>query len=198
MTTLHIITPVSRPGNLEKLQQSIGPGYYPDMYLFWWQMLDTSEFPSAGPLLSDWIKEFLVPSVFNGKTLSVAGNAQRNAALEQIKDGWVYFLDDDTTMHPDLLRTIAPILNGIPGCCLVFNQDWPDGSSRCTVSPSNMHQGTVDTGQVVLAREAIGDLRWDADKYHSDGPFIESVFRAQPEAFIWINRTLAIYNNLRI
>lgn len=195
MTTLHIITPVSRPGNLEKISYSILLPHEPSIWIEWWIAFDGYE--SDIPAGSHPSHILFVPSIVNDKTVSVSGNLQRNAALDQIKDGWVFFLDDDTTMHPDLLKTIAPILNSIPGCCLVFNQDWPDGKPRCTVSPDHMKQGYIDTGQVVLAREAIGDIRWEADKYHSDGPFIESVFRAHPEAFIWLNRTLATYNTLR-
>ena len=88
------------------------------------------------------------------------------------------------------------MLLGIPGCNIVVNPHWPDGNRRCTIGPERMCQGQVDTGQVVLCRESIGQLRQTAPIYHADGPFIESVFKAHPTSFIFLNEALSIYNRL--
>ena len=195
MIVLNIITPVSRPANIPKISESIKAAMVPEIQIEWWLVYDASALPSELPQTTCHF--MAVASIVDGKTVSVAGNGQRNSAIDKITDGWVYFLDDDTTLHPRLIKAVAPMLSGIPGCNIAFNQDWPDGKPRCTISPSHMHQGTVDTGQVVLARSAIGVLRESAALYHSDGPFIEAVFRAHPSSFIFLNETLSVYNSLR-
>ena len=40
---------------------------------------------------------------------SVVGHAQRNTAIERISGGHVYFLDDDTIMHPDFWNELKKL-----------------------------------------------------------------------------------------
>lgn len=196
MTTLHIITPVSRPQNIPALAQSIKVALVPEIVVEWWLVYDAQALPSELPQATC---HFLaVPSLVNGKKMSVGGNSQYNAALDQITDGWVCFLDDDTTLHHRLIKAIAPLLLNIPGCNLAFNQNNPDGTRRLTVSPDNMQVNRVDTGQVVLCRESIGAIRRvPADAYCGDGRMIEAVFKAHPESFIFLNEALSTYNRIR-
>lgn len=196
MTTLHIITPVSRPQNIPALAQSIKSAIVPDITVEWWLVYDAAALPSELP--QSTCHFLAVPSVVKGNKISVAGNAQYNAALDKISDGWVYFLDDDTTLHHRLIKAIAPLLLNIPGCNIAFNQNLPDGTRRLTVSPDNMRVNAVDTGQVVLCRESIGNIRrTPADAYCGDGRMIEAVFKAHPNSFIFLNETLSVYNRLK-
>lgn len=196
MTTLHIITPVSRPQNLPALSQSIKAALIPEITVEWWIVYDaeaqTTELPGV-------TCHFLAAhSMANGKRVSVAGNLQYNSALDQIQDGWVYFLDDDTTLHHRLIKAVAPLLLNIPGCNIAFNQNMPDGTRRLTVSPDHMRVNAVDTGQVVLCRESIGTIRrTPADAYCGDGRMIEAVFKAHPNSFIFLNEALSCYNRIR-
>lgn len=194
--TLHIITPVSRPQNVPALAHSIDAALVDEIKVLWWLVFDAASVPEMGASLKFRAEGLAVPSLVNGKRVSVAGNGQRNAVLDQIKDGWTYFLDDDTTLHPRLIKAVAPLLLHIPGCNLVFNQNWPDGSRRCTIGPDRVHQGTVDTGQAVLCRESIGTLRQSPTMYHADGVFMQAVFEAHPESFIFLNEVLSIYNRI--
>ena len=96
------------------------------------------------------------------------------------------------------MKAVAPFIQNIPGCNIAFNQNLPDGTRRLTVSPEKMRVNEVDTGQVVLCRESIGNIRrTPADAYCGDGCMIEAVFKAHPDSFIFLNEPLSWYNRIR-
>ncbi len=179
---LHIITPCCRPENLKQIAESIN---IPRASYKWWVVMD------ATPEETDTT---LVPEtanlIFHKNKKSVAGHAQRNFALELIKDGYVYFLDDDTLMHPDLYKAIAilPEENDF----IHFDQAHPDGTKRIGGTVEVNH---IDTGSAVASRELIGYNRFRTDLYNADGFFWKAVSRnaKRPK---YINQTLSIYNKL--
>jgi hypothetical protein len=92
---LNIITPCSRPENLEIISKSIN---IPRDQYRWIVVFDLLEAPENIPDNCEWytIKD----------ANSTSGNAQRNFALNLITHGHIYFNDDDTVMHIDLWNNI--------------------------------------------------------------------------------------------
>ena len=166
---LHVVTACSRPENLPQVASSI-----PELAVWWLvgkapNALDRSHYFLPAPM-------------------SVGGQAQKNLALEYIDgDDWVYFLDDDTVMHPDFPSVLAGY-DTQPVRGLVFSSD-----SR---SLSDVRVGCIDQGQYVLKRNTIGDSRIPL-VYEGDGLFIEGLYKACPEGFVRLDRVLAYYNRLR-
>jgi hypothetical protein len=97
---INIVTPCSRPENLEVIHASIKSTLH-DVNWLWLVCFDGSVVKDHTPKEMERTKFFRVT---NEKSKS--GNAQRNYCLELINSGWVYFLDDDTVMHGGLREAI--------------------------------------------------------------------------------------------
>ena len=167
MDRLTLVTPCSRPQNLPLIAESIKPGR--NLFdVIWMVIFDNGECPQ-----------------------SRVGNYQRNCALEAIIDGWVYFLDDDTLIHPELFGELAKVKTG----AVAFGQTLKDGIRPA--SQATMKVCQIDMGQVAIRREVIGNARFALGIYEADGIFIESVYNSNPDKWSLIDKPLSYYNKLR-
>ena len=135
----------------------------------------------------------------------VSGNPQRNVALDIISyaynnnddNNYVYFLDDDTILHPRYLQTIIRTIKHNPGKAIITDQINKDSSIRLTASPDNMKVCHIDTAQYTLPVSMIKNHRWSPFDYCADGHFIEGIYQENKDKFIFINEPLCFYNYLR-
>lgn len=193
---LHIITPCSRPQNLSRIADSIilaaAQSSGTDLFLHWWIIFDA---PQVGKVpVCSFIRALAISS-FSGEgnaQIGVSGNVQRNFAIDRIESGFVYFLDDDTVMHARLLETFEKHKTN-----MAFHQNFADGKHRLDTGPQNMKPCCVDSGQVILKRETIGNHRWNPWDYCADGHFIEACYQSDPKSFLFVPKVLSIYNALR-
>jgi len=184
---INIITPCRRITNLEKLSKSIN---IPWRVYRWLVIVDANK-PAILPTFPKNAE------VYYFKDDSVCGHGQRNYALKLLKelrtpphmDPYVYFLDDDTTLHPDLYTEIKDLTNDF----IHFNQVNKNGSHRIGGTVKVNH---IDTGSVVAKLSLVQNFSWKTDLYNADGYFHEAVF-AKAQNPIYINKPLSIYNNLR-
>lgn len=199
---LTIITPVSRPGNLVRIRESILASLqgYPH-WRFTWIVVFDAEKPgqeiSPGNIGQLEIVVLSEPSVRSGSAVSASGNLQRNVGLDHAGDGWVCFLDDDTVLHPDLLKHIGPICLRNPMVNIIVDQSFSGGAIRCSASPQNIRCLGIDSGQAFLSRSLIGDKRWPLMNYDADWQFIAEVYRSDPSSFEFVNVPVSVYNYLR-
>ena len=179
---LNIITPCSRPENLKTIEDTIN---IPQSNFRWIIVFDADCIP----------KDIYIPK--NCETYSfqdnrsVVGHAQRNFALDIIKDGWVYFQDDDTTLHPDLWDNIKDSSADF----IWFMQNWPDGNLRINGGES-VNGGDIDSHNFIAQMSIIKDNRWIIDKYDADGYFAPLVYRLSHSS-VKIPKVLSVYNSLR-
>ena len=122
----------------------------------------------------------------------VGGHKLKMDMLDQITDGWVLFLDDDTAMHPDVLRYVAEHLDAAG---VVVSQDRTASLGHMLVAaPQNMRLGGVDIGQVVLRRSLIGDT--DMPPYYGgDGTFLHGILHGRSDV-VYLPEVLSLYNAL--
>jgi hypothetical protein len=108
-----IITPSYRTTNLEKIKNSILFDYVNE-WIIVYDGKKIHENPGLFEKENNKIKEY----VHNGDGIS--GNPQRNYALTKItnKDTYIYYLDDDNIIHPDLYN----LLDFIDNTIYTFNQ----------------------------------------------------------------------------
>lgn len=180
---LNIITPCSRPQNLHEIAQSIN---IPKENYRWIVVVDADTMPS----------QELIPLNcevhLHKNPLSVFGNSQRNYALDLVKEGHVYFNDDDTTIHPELWDNVKDLTQGF----ISFSQNDKDGTLRLKGNDIKLyaidsHNFIVQSGVIELTKS-----RFDINLYDADGYFAVECFK-KPCSKIFIDKVLSIYNNLR-
>lgn len=182
-----LVTPCIRPQNLSAIAASIP---VPSGHFRWWIVLDGVDLPAGLE------QQLPVEAVVLQHTdpASVSGNAQRNHALDAMGNRaghWVYFLDDDTLMHPDWWSVISA---GAPADMISFGLQRTNGTTYTSGFASR--RGTTDTGNHLFHRPFIGDRRWSLSAYGADGEFIEGMAEQKGLRRI-INRGLGLYNAIQ-
>lgn len=175
---LNIITPCSRPSNLEAISKSIN---IPRENYRWIVVFD-NDIPLQAP---DNCEAYAIKD-----TNSISGNAQRNYAINLVKEGWIYFNDDDTIIHPDLWESIKDVDADL----IHFMQSSKDGALR--LSGNNVRLNEIDSHNFVVNSNIIKDERWMIDRYDADGIFAENLYRKAKKP-LYISKVLSTYNFLR-
>jgi hypothetical protein len=127
------------------------------------------------------------------------GWAQRNVALRLIRDGWVYFLDDDNLIHPDFAAVSSHYLSQYPDAkAFVYNQ-MEDGRERLRTGAWGVVEfGKIDTGSFLIHKSAVGDAQWvNEPGLADDYCFIRDVYANCPQDFRFVDRWVTNYNALR-
>ena len=177
---LTIVTPCSRPENLPRIAESItGPAR-------WIVVVDSA-------VVQGKVEQPGAEVIYHSEPGSVAGHAQRNAALDLIDSGWVYFLDDDNIMHPDFWTLFDWLDEDDETGMVLVGQD-VNGTRRV---PERIGIGLVDMAQLVVRRELIGDLRFPAHFYEADGMMIGALVRRHAAKVQLVRDVLSYYNGLR-
>ena len=177
---LTIITPCIRPENLFLIEESIN---IPRENFRWIVIFDREDIPENIP-------ESCEPYAYKNKK-SGMGNAQRNFAIDLVKDGHLYFNDDDTCIHPFLWKRI----NSLDAHDFIhFSQISKDGSLR--LKGDRVANNYIDSHNFIVSRECVGDTRWVIDRYDADGIFAETCYKKATSP-IFIPKVLSIYNSLR-
>ena len=178
-----IITPCSRPQNLEKIKQSIDFSKIKRWYISYDCQDNKMEFVER--FKND-------PKIKELKCVrsSMSGNGPRNEALDEISktEGKcsVCFIDDDTTVHPDFFKKDFKSDK-------VYTYDiFRNGAA----APGNqVSVGFIDSAQFLVDMDIVGDLRW-INKYEADGVFIETIVEQNYDKWEYIPEVLANYNSL--
>ena len=185
---LTIITPCTRPENLPRMKPGIDA--VRDLFDIYWRIVFDTSVCYPLPIYGAIIYGANVDG-------SHFGNGQRNAGINMTGDGWVYFLDDDNSMHPSFFGELyATIKKHDMLRAFAFRQSMFESGNR-DVSPANMRGNHIDMAQVIIHRDLIGDIRFELDPYNADGRFIEAVYQSNPGAWGFIHKTLCYYNALR-
>jgi len=160
MNPLTIITPCSRPENLQHLKQSIKF----DQVSQWIIVYDNTK--------NSFLKLFNHPKILElpSNLISLAGHAQRNLAIDKTSDGLIYNLDDDNIIHPNFWR-ILPNFSATK--INLFNIENHPRFNHLNLS--NPGPGTVDTSMFCIDRKLIGEKRWLPHLYSADGVFVASI-----------------------
>lgn len=193
---LHIITPSARPENLADLWVSMSDCYV-QFDLHWWVVLDLAPQPlplafreilaEYGHRITVWFHHQPTPGAW--------GHPQRSAALDHIPDGWVWTLDDDNLCHPQFADHLATLFVAYPDAgAFVVRQQRADGR-MLAAHPDHLHPEGVDTAQYIVRRDVIGEARVQAVPA-DDGGFIQRVYQAHPDRFVFVDTVLCYHNAL--
>lgn len=189
---VNLVTPCIRPYSLPAIFQSIKEAFAnsPVEKVRWYIIFDHGKVPTALtwrgtielPTQSSKVIPEKIPSWLEihldtqTRPESIGGNVQRNRALDLIDTGWVAFLDDDTILHPDFFKLIVSNLTE-GKVALIFGQKLmtSEEATRIVESVNVAQENAIDTGQFVVDRNFIGNLRWQVDLCPADGKFIREI-----------------------
>lgn len=197
---LNILTRCTRPANLPRIIESVsaaGEGYE----VRWLVMFDTSRLKDIDADTLAALHSAGARMEFTAGQDGDFGHGLINRALDSIADGWVYILDDDNVVHERFWGRVRDLISGpgSEGCrALVFNQriDGKDftGQEVRYAGPENMRVGGVDSAQMLLRRDLIGDRRLKAMTYVADSMLGEELYRDHPTDFRFVDEELCYYN----
>lgn len=172
LVKIHVLTAVTRPENLAEVMDSL--------YL--------AEDKAAGSV------EMVHHREYDPGRLYVGGQHLKNRMLEQIGDGWVCILDDDTTMHPQFLRKTFRAHLQHPGATAIVVSQRRTTNVVLEAKPENMRVGLVDAGQALIRRDRIGDTMIP-ETYAGDGEWLEALLFGQPDVH-YMPDVLSLHNAL--
>lgn len=209
---LYIVTPLSRLLNLVQINESFKKSSsYDDWDFLHFVIVDNKLSENDKQHVSILMeREYHSLVRFSPYSNSFVGHSHRNWFINEVflkkplehtfQTDWVYFLDDDTLLHPDFLETILPLLeSNSDKAAIIFDQENKDGSMRLFANINQVKVCHIDMGQYIVNLSKLpSDLRFKENDYCADGIFIEELFnRVGPEQFIVVNKTLSTYNKLR-
>jgi hypothetical protein len=178
-----IITPCSRPENLKKLFESINFEFVSEWIICYdFNVLNPSS-------LSPRFDHPQISEYYVANDHSVSGNYQRNYGLSKIKNEnvYLYFLDDDNIIHPDLYKIPLKACNFYS-----FNQLRNDKIFEGNVPKPQK----IDSAMVLIYYPLVKGIKWELEHYHSDGLYIYECYKKCINRWIYINKTLCYYNKL--
>ena len=191
---IHIITPCTRPENLNIMRPTVPTA------CSWVIVLDATQ-ANANisfdiPIhISDAANYNSAVTLYRSPYTGHAGNPNRNFALDQMTFDdldWVYILDDDNIIHPSWFNRVIRLqderLNMIS-----WGQVWKNGSVRLPPSP-NPRVGNIDTSCYMVRGRLMKHLRFDMD-YCADGMLAERA--ASFGGHLCLDEYLGYYNYLR-
>jgi hypothetical protein len=156
---LSIITACSRPQNLKQIYDSI------DFSLVykWYIVYDTSK-------CRTYELQFATEDKILELTCNIegfAGHPQINMALDLIKDGFVYVMDDDNIFHKKFW-TLLPTLDTE----LVYTWDQNRIQEGRILKGGQIEEKKIDASQFIVPQNLIGSIRWVVHKDAGDFKFI--------------------------
>lgn len=176
---LNIITPCSRPENLEIISKSIK---IPKESYRWIVVFDAEQVPDNLPANCEPYAIKVPGSVF--------GNGQRNYGIDLVHEGHIYFNDDDTELCDRLWDNIKNLEEDF----ISFAQLNKDGSIR--LEGKIIAVGYVDSHNFIVSRECVGNYRWNLSRYDADGVFAHECY-LNAKTKLYLPRALSIYNSLK-
>lgn len=182
---INIITPCTRPENLHKIAESIK---IPEGKYKWIVVHDAERLPEISLLPNNAMH---MAEKIDG---SVAGHGQRNFGLNFIdygKNNWVYFNDDDTTIHPDLWDSISGLDHHD---FLHFYQEDKDHNIR--LCNDDVAVCRIDSHNFLFKTELLGSSRFIIGDYCADGHFATEIYQKAQKP-LYIQKVLSTYNSLR-
>jgi hypothetical protein len=104
--------------------------------------------------------------------------------------GYIYFNDDDTTLHPELWDNIKDCDEDF----ISFKQSLFNNKIRLEGNIIKVHN--IDSHNFLVSKKLVGNIRWRLEVYEADGFFaIDCHVKATTKKYI--NKVLSIYNRLR-
>jgi len=194
---LNIVTRCTRPEFLTTVKNSI---FTTQLFnIKWWVVFDTRVIKDVD---ADFLTELQslggVALFYKGEDGDMA-HSLLSKVIDQIQDGFIYFLDDDNILHENFYSKVFseikdnPDKKGFVFSQKVAGKDFTGLDIR-EAKPENCRVQHIDMAQYMLHRSLIGDERFISGDYKADGYFVEKIYSLKPESFHFIDEVLCYYN----
>ena len=181
---MYIITPCSRPQNLEIMFE-----YMQFDKIDKWIIVHDTKFSKNMPIFDSKHDKILELKCAHG----THGIAQRNMGLAHVPpDGLVYFLDDDNIIQPQFWEHVFD-----RDSITTFDTFYDHNNIKVLVG-SKPKRLFIDTCQIVLPRKYC--MPWYSEmpnESQSDGTFVENVMKWYGSKHVYVPKTLSGYNVIR-
>lgn len=195
-----LVTAVSRPENLPKIQRSIVEAHSrSSLRVKWILVVDQLADVSMDRLLSFQKAKHRVQVLLYPDGSSKFGVLQKNFGMGHVKDAFYHCLDDDNIVHPRFFHKIHVAMEENPGKrAFVFGQERWDHTGTLKASRDLMLPGKIDNTMFVVHDSLIGDLRYDYGKAgFEDYYFFRKLYEENAADFVFLDEILSYYNYLR-
>jgi glycosyltransferase involved in cell wall biosynthesis len=196
---LNILTRCTRLNYLSDVKKSI---FTTNKFeIKWWLIFDTRNLKEIDIDFLESLQHVNCQVLYYKGDEGDFGHQLINKTIDQIKDGFVYMLDDDNIIHEDFYENLHKSINENPDKKgFIFSQQ-VDGRDFTKLdirigSPQNTKVSHIDMAQFVLDRDLIGSHRIDPMNYIADGMFIEKIYNENKDKFFFIDKVLCHYNYL--
>jgi hypothetical protein len=148
---LHLITPLYRFQNVEKIYESITN--YSDVT---WHIGKSASKPYVPPFEDGRVK------VYDVNCADTDPVAKRNFALSKVKDGYFHLLDDDTLLHPNMYKLYKQ-MEELDYKGMVIGRQIQDGKLRLKEVTRPIYC-SIDAGNILCHHSAINHILTAPDK----------------------------------
>jgi len=191
MADFELFTPSIRYDNVKIIYRSLLPFVNREYDIRWTIVYDSWDKIFFEEIDKPWIRQFTYKEP-NG----VAGNHQRDYALDTIDGNGICFsLDDDTIIHNNFFPILYKAAKENPGKSGFLFHDQLSDDSIIKALPRGIKEGKVGNQNFAVKRTLIGMLRHNIH-YCADGEFIEKLYNQNPSKFMFIDKVLAYHNRL--
>ena len=199
---IHIITRCTRPENLIQVRDSIFKGKPLSVEIVWNVVFDTAKMDSISSELlhelSDKDVRFHFPKCGSWKCQYHFAN---ELMTYYIRDGFVYFVDDDNILHENFYTSILKLYANNPNSRgFVFSQ-WVGGRdfSELDIRVGNRESvkvGSIDLAQFMFSWKLPFEYQTVfGNGYCGDGDFIVGLFNnGASKEFAFTDEVLSYYN----
>jgi hypothetical protein len=198
MEIFNIITVSARPENIPHIGTNILLQKTDwDGELFWHIIFDfenDSSLPENVKIFllknQNWIKFQFLKHPANKQS---GGNHGKDVLIKNIKEGWIYQLDDDNQLYPDFFKKISSLINRFPQHYVFCF--WQDGRYH-PQSKKDLRAGSTDTAMYVFQSKACKDIDYPL-YYGGDGKFLELLIKNDKDKVFLYKKPLCWYNRIK-
>lgn len=169
----HIITPVTRPQNLQIITDSIVNADKPHRFsIHWHTIFKNNE------------NRYNVINIYN-------------KLLDSIQDGWITFMCDDNAFHPRLFLELQEAIDENPNMGVFICSIFARHGQNIIASKESVIPHGVDAAQTFIERKTLGDTRYNTHKFrYADSKIVIDLYRKCPEKFVFSEKILAYYEKI--
>jgi len=171
---LHIITPVTRPHNLDMIIDSIIRADRPhNLSIQWHTIFKNNE------------NRYNLINIYN-------------KLLDGFSDGWFTMMCDDNHFHPKIFVELSKAIEANPDMGVFIVSCFGRHGGISHAAAENVAPMGVDASQTFVKMEALGDIRYDS-KLHvdmSDSKIVMALYKKCPERFVFSDKVLAYYERI--